>query len=68
MGIELVRIVEYVRQNSKGLVAIDLARLNLKVGKALSRQAAILDDDPALVSAAWDAAKELVGERGRRGM
>lgn len=62
MGIELVRIVEHVRRSSKGLPNIDLARLNLKTGRPLSRLAAEIPDNPILVQAAWAAAREILGE------
>lgn len=61
MGLQLLQIVEYVRKNSRGLPNLDLARLNLKVGKPISRLAASLPDDPALVEAAWRAANEILG-------
>lgn len=61
MGLQLLQIVEYVRKNSRGLPNLDLARLNLKVGKSISRLAASLPDDPALVEAAWRAANEILG-------
>lgn len=62
MGIELVKIVEHIRRNSKGLPNIDLARLNLKTGRPLSRQAAEIPDTPFLVKAAWAAAHEILSE------
>lgn len=62
MGIELVKIVEHVRRNSKGLPNIDLARLNLKTGRPLSRHAADIPDTPFLVQAAWAAANEILSE------
>ena len=62
MGTELQRIVEYVTENTRGLAKIDLARLNLRVGKPLSRFALTLPDDPALVASAWACARDIVGE------
>jgi len=62
MGHELRRVVEHVRLHSRGIVNIDLARLNLLVGKPLSRMASELPDEPKLVGAAWAAAREIVGE------
>ena len=61
MGLELQRVVEHVRTNSRGIVSVDLARLNLLVGKPLSRMAHELPDEPKLVALAWDAAREIVG-------
>lgn len=60
MGTELQRVVEYVNKNSKGLAAIDLARLNLRVGKPLSRCAMTLPDQPEIVELAWKLAREIV--------
>lgn len=60
MGAELQRVVDYVKTNSKGLVAIDLARLNLRTGQALSRHALAIADTPELVARAWAVARELV--------
>jgi hypothetical protein len=51
-----------VRRTSKGLPNIDLARLNLKTGRPLSRLAAEIPDNPLLVQAAWAAAREILGE------
>ncbi|HMU38285.1 MAG TPA: hypothetical protein PKE31_04685 [Pseudomonadota bacterium] len=62
MGKRLVEIVEQVRTRSKGLPSVNLARLNLKVGKPLSRFAATLDDDPATVAAAERALKEILSQ------
>lgn len=62
MGIELQRVVEYVTKNTRGLANVDLARLNLRVGKPLSRMAMTLPDDPAVVSSAWQCAREILGE------
>ena len=62
MGAKLEAIVEHVRKNSKGLPSVDLARLNLRVGKALSRQAAELEDDPELVALAQKVADSLLAE------
>jgi hypothetical protein len=61
MGEELRRVVEHVRANSRGIVSVDLARLNLVVGKPLSRMALEIPDEPKLVGAAWEAAREIVG-------
>jgi hypothetical protein len=62
MGIRLVEVVEHVRTHSKGLPTLDLARLNLRVGKPLSRYAAMLPDEPEVVEAAWRAAHEILAE------
>ncbi len=64
MGVRLVKIVEQVRNRADGLPNVDLARLNLKVGKALSRLAASLADDPQLVASAERAAQEILSEGG----
>lgn len=65
MGVELQAVVDFVRGNSSGTPAVDLARLNLLVGRALSRNAAALADEPELVHRAWLCAREIVGdERG----
>lgn len=61
MGQRLVAVVERVRRESKGLPDVDLARLNLRVGKPLSRLAATLPDDPELVARAERIAAELIG-------
>ena len=60
MGQRLLAIVERVRRESKGLPDVDLARLNLRVGKALSRTAFSLPDDPELVALAERVANELL--------
>jgi len=65
VGARLKAIVDDVRYNSKGLVNIDLARLNLRVGKPLSRLAAELADDDDLVARARSAADEILGSKGR---
>lgn len=62
MGEKLLRVVEHIRVNSRGLPALDLARLNLKIGRPVSRFAATLPDDPALVASAWEAANEILKE------
>jgi hypothetical protein len=62
MGVRLVEIVERVKSRPGGLPGVDLARLNLKVGKALSRLAAVMADDPDLVACAERAAKEIISE------
>jgi len=60
MGQRLLAIVERVRRESKGLPDVDLARLNLRVGKPLSRTAFSLPDDPELVALAERVANELL--------
>lgn len=67
MGVRLQAIVERVRSESRGLPNIDLARLNLKVGRPLSRQAAELPDDPQLVALAESVAREILSEGSARG-
>ena len=62
MGVRLVQVVSHIRQNSKGLPNIDLARLNLRIGQPLSRNAAELPDTDELVEAAWRVAREILGE------
>lgn len=62
MGARLVQIVEQVRNRSNGLPNVDLARLNLKVGKALSRFAATMEDEPRLVAHAEQVAREILAE------
>jgi hypothetical protein len=62
LGIELQRVVDYVSANTRGLASIDLARLNLKTGKPLSRMALSIPDNPELVSLAWQCAREIVSE------
>lgn len=62
MGEQLQSIVEHIRTNSRGLPSLDLARLNLRVGKPISRCAATLPDDPELVAAAWKAARAILAE------
>ncbi len=52
MGVELQAIVDRLRRESTGLVAIHLARLNLQTGQPLSRLASQLEDDPELVERA----------------
>ncbi len=59
----LLEIVEQVRRDAPDLPNVALARLNLLVGKPLSRQAAMLADDPALVHAAREAARQIIGKR-----
>ena len=61
MGQRLLEIVELVRNASKGLPDVALARLNLRVGKPLSRMALDLPDDPELVARAERVAAELIG-------
>lgn len=65
MGLRLQAIVDRVRNESKGLPNVDLARLNLKVGRPLSRQALELPDDPRLIAAAESAANEILSESAR---
>ena len=60
MGDQLLQVVEHIRMNSRGVPALDLARLNLKLGRPVSRFAATLPDDPALVASAWAAAAEIL--------
>lgn len=60
MGARLIEIVESIRNRPDGLPNVDLARLNLRVGKALSRCAAFLADEPALVERAERVARELL--------
>ncbi len=69
MGRKLEAIVERVRRESTGLPNIDLARLNLRVGQAISRLAAQLPDDPEIVARAEAAADEILteGKGGKRG-
>ncbi len=62
MGVELVKVVEYVRQKSRGAANVDLARLNLLVGRAISRTAVSLPDEPELVERAWFHARAILGE------
>jgi len=62
MGEQLQTIVEHVRTKSRGLPSLDLARLNLRVGKPISRCAASLPDDPELVAQAWKAALAILAE------
>lgn len=67
MGERLQAIVDRVRTESKGLPNVDLARLNLKVGRPLSRQALEIPDDPQLIAAAESAASEILAESTRGG-
>jgi hypothetical protein len=60
MGARLVAIVERIKSASNGIPHFSLARLNLKTGKPLSRDAATLPDDPELVAAAEKAANEIL--------
>jgi hypothetical protein len=62
MGEQLQNVVEHVKSNSRGLPSLDLARLNLRVGKPLSRLAANLPDEPALVAKAWKVAHDILRE------
>jgi hypothetical protein len=60
MAARLQAIVERVRRESRGLPNVDLARLNLRVGKPLSRMALDLPDDPETVRRAEAAATEIL--------
>lgn len=60
MAARLMAIVERVRRESRGLPNVDLARLNLRVGKPLSRMALELPDDPETVRLAELAANEIL--------
>lgn len=62
MGEKLLQVVEHIRVNSRGMPALDLARLNLKLGRPVSRVAASLPDDPELVASAWAVAEEILKE------
>lgn len=62
MGVRLVQIVEQVRRGSRGLPAADLALLNLRVGKPLSRSAAMIPDEEKLVATARRVAKAILAE------
>lgn len=62
MGIELAKVVDYVRRKSKGTAVVDLARLNLLVGRAISRNAMTLPDEPEVVQRAWFHARSILGE------
>lgn len=61
MGTKLIEVVDYVRKHSRGTPAVDLARLNLLVGRAISRSAAALPDETDVVQRAWASAREIVG-------
>jgi len=63
VGARLLQIVEEVRTRSAGLVNVDLARLNLRVGKPLSRLAAEIPDEDELVARARAAADEILGRK-----
>lgn len=67
MGHRLHAIVERVRTESAGLPNIDLARLNLRTGRPLSRVARDIPDDPDLVALAEAVADEILGTRSKRG-
>ncbi len=67
MGVELMKVVEYVRQKSRGASSVDLARLNLLVGRAISRSASSLPDEPELVERAWFHARAILGEPQAKG-
>ncbi|MRG98014.1 hypothetical protein [Polyangium spumosum] len=66
MGKELVEVVEFVRARARGNAVVELARLNLLVGRALSRNAGSIPDEPELVARAWSCAREIL-EHERRG-
>lgn len=63
MGILLMQVVEHIRKSSKGLANVDLARLNIRTGKPLSRMAAVIPDDKQLVDNAWRVAHEILREQ-----
>lgn len=63
MGQRLLEIVEQVRLHNHGLPSVNLARLNLKVGKPLSRCAATMADDPKTVLAAERALLEILAAK-----
>jgi hypothetical protein len=67
MGIELAKVVDYVRLKSRGTAVVDLARLNLLVGRAISRNAMTLPDEPEFVQRAWFHARSILGELGPKG-
>jgi hypothetical protein len=60
VGVRLKEVVDRVRRHSTGMPSVNLARLNLKVGRALSRLAGELPDDPELVADAQRAADEIL--------
>jgi len=60
LGKELVQVVEFVRGRARGNAVVELARLNLLVGRALSRSAEAIPDDPELVARAWTCAREIL--------
>ena len=62
MGERLHAIVERVRLGSRGLPNVDLARLNLRVGRPLSRFARELPDDPQIVALAERVANEILAD------
>ncbi len=62
MGMQLAAVVDYVRQKSRGTAVVDLARLNLLVGRAISRNAMSLPDEPEIVQRAWQHARSILGE------
>ncbi len=64
MGIELQKVVDYVNAHTTGLAAVDLARLNLRVGKPLSRFAMSIPDTPDTLTRAWQCAREILAEGG----
>lgn len=64
MGKRLLEIVERVRRHGRGLPNVNLARLNLRVGKPLSRYAEEMPDDPEVVALATEVATQLLTEEG----
>ncbi|MBL8684708.1 MAG: hypothetical protein JNK05_36365 [Myxococcales bacterium] len=61
MGARLQAIVDRVRRESRGVVNVDLARLNLRVGQPLSRAAMEIPDTHELVAKAEAVANEILG-------
>jgi hypothetical protein len=60
MGARLQAIVDRIRRQSTGVVNVDLARLNLRTGKPLSRLAMEIPDDPELVAHAEAVCSEIL--------
>jgi hypothetical protein len=60
MAARLQAIVDRIRRQSSGVVNVDLARLNLRTGKPLSRLAMEIPDDPALVAHAETVCREIL--------
>ena len=65
VGIELQKVVDYVTKSTCGLAAVDLARLNLRVGKPLSRFAMSIPDTQETITRAWQCARAIVAEGGK---